>query len=443
MIEYIDIRKLHEHPDNPRKAIGDVTELMNSIRKQGLLQNLTVVPHPEIEGEYRIVIGHRRFNAAKKAGLSELPCVIDRKMDRRAQIAVMMSENMQRNDLTIAERVGGVQMMMDLGLDVKQISKDTGLSESSVRRYKKLTDIQTGIKAAEEKGLTLFALEKIAEIPYEDLREEALNKADYQHIQYKVQTRQAREKTRPSLIETFKKFAEEVKTVEYSRYSWIKDYRFTAASSVDDAKKFKPDKEKKYVFAENEYYISLYAENKKTGADEQKQKDAERLRQRAKHEKEIAQQFRFARCVFMSEIRIRKEQEEAAMRFCLWVMSTSGYLWQVMIGGAFDAAFLQNRPERPRTESLTGSVKVSTEEILEWNAKDILTACVTAAYDRIDQGDGCLLDHYTGKPKEENRTKELRTLYVFLEMLGYRKSDEEEAWLDGTHECYSFPHDAE
>ena len=443
MIEYIDIKKLHEHPDNPRKEIGDVTELMDSIRAQGILQNLTVVPHPQIEGEYRIVIGHRRYNAAKKTGLSELPCVVDRKMDRRAQIAVMMSENMQRNDLTISERVGGVQMMMDLGLDVKQISKDTGLSEASVRRYKKLSNIQPGIKAAEEKGITLFELEKIAGIPYEDLRKEALANGQYQHVLYKVESRQAREKTRPMIIEDLSKFAEETKRVEYSRYEWLKDYSFTKKSAAEEAKKFKPFKEKKYVFVENEFYISLYAENKQTGADEQKQKDAEKVKQRAKHEKEIAKQFQFARRVFMSEIRIRKEQEEAAMRFCLWVMSTSRYLWQVSIGGAFDAAFHQNRPERPRTESITRSVKVSTEEILGWNAKDILSACVKAAYDRIDQGDECLLDCYTGKPKEEHMTKEIRTLYVFLEMLGYRKSDEEEAWLNGTHECYSFPHDAE
>lgn len=442
MIEYIDIKKLHEHPDNPRKAIGDVTELMNSIRKQGLLQNLTVVPHPEIVGEYRIVIGHRRYNAAKRAGLSELPCVIDRKMDRRAQIAVMMSENMHRNDLTIAERVGGVQMMMDLGFDIKTISKDTGLSESSVRRYKKLTEISSGIKAAEEKGLTLFALEKIAEIPYADLREEALNKADYQHVQYKVQTRQAREKTRPMLIEALSKFAEEAKKVEYSRFGWVKDFRFQEASAVEDAQKFKPDKEKKYIFVENEFYITLYAENRKTAKEDQKQKDAEKLRIRAKHEKEISEEFRFARRVFMSEIWIREEQEEAATRFVLWVMSTSSYLWQVMKGGAFDAAFLQNRPEQPK--SYTGAVKVSPEEIFAWEKRDLLSGCVTAAYDRIDQGgDMRMLDQYSGRPKEEERTVCLRTLYAFMEMLGYRKSDEEEAWLNGTHECYSYPHDEE
>ena len=44
MIQNIEIEKLHEHPDNPRRDIGDVTELAESIKASGVLQNLTVVP---------------------------------------------------------------------------------------------------------------------------------------------------------------------------------------------------------------------------------------------------------------------------------------------------------------------------------------------------------------------------------------------------------------
>ena len=70
MITYINRDRLEPHPDNPRKDLGDLTELVASISKQGLLQNLTVVPSPENEGKYRIVIGHRRFAAASLAGMS-------------------------------------------------------------------------------------------------------------------------------------------------------------------------------------------------------------------------------------------------------------------------------------------------------------------------------------------------------------------------------------
>lgn len=132
MITYIPRERLEPHPDNPRKELGDLTELAASIKKQGLLQNLTVVPSPDNPGRYRIVIGHRRFAAS---GLGELPCIIDEKMTYPEQIAVMMSENIQRNDLTIAEKAGGVQMMMELGMDASEIAGNTGISDTTVRRY--------------------------------------------------------------------------------------------------------------------------------------------------------------------------------------------------------------------------------------------------------------------------------------------------------------------
>ena len=73
-IKYIPVSKLWGHPDNPRKDLGDVTELAESIKVNGVLQNLTVVPlFGEItkkwDGEsYRVIIGHRRLAAAKLTG---------------------------------------------------------------------------------------------------------------------------------------------------------------------------------------------------------------------------------------------------------------------------------------------------------------------------------------------------------------------------------------
>lgn len=74
-IKYIPVSKLWRHPDNPRKDLGDVTELAESIKVNGVLQNLTVVPligeiTKKWDGEsYRVIIGHRRLAAAKLAGL--------------------------------------------------------------------------------------------------------------------------------------------------------------------------------------------------------------------------------------------------------------------------------------------------------------------------------------------------------------------------------------
>ncbi len=129
---------LHPHPDNPRKDLGDLTELSESIAQSGVMQNLTVVPHKEIEGEYTVVIGHRRLGASKLAGLDVVPCVIV-EMSDKDQLATMMLENMQRSDLTIIEQADGFQLMMDFGETVDSIAEKTGISKTTVRNRLKLT----------------------------------------------------------------------------------------------------------------------------------------------------------------------------------------------------------------------------------------------------------------------------------------------------------------
>ncbi|MBR3643020.1 MAG: ParB/RepB/Spo0J family partition protein [Parasporobacterium sp.] len=125
----IDINDLIPHPDNPRKDLGDLAELTESIRKNGILQNLTVVKDGD---KYKVIIGHRRLAAAKAAGLTELPCTVA-DMDERQQLCTMMEENMQRQDLTIPEQAYGFQYMLDLGETVSSIAKKTGFSEQTVK----------------------------------------------------------------------------------------------------------------------------------------------------------------------------------------------------------------------------------------------------------------------------------------------------------------------
>ena len=105
----LSVRSLHPHPKNPRKDLGDLTELTDSIKKNGIMQNLTVIPgFYKMDGkffntdqEYTVIIGHRRLEAAKAAGLTEVPCRIYENLPENDQIATMLEENMQRNDLTV------------------------------------------------------------------------------------------------------------------------------------------------------------------------------------------------------------------------------------------------------------------------------------------------------------------------------------------------------
>lgn len=65
-LQMIPADKLYPHPDNPRKVIGDVSELAESIKANGILQNLTVVPNNDNWDDFTVIIGHRRLAAAKQ-----------------------------------------------------------------------------------------------------------------------------------------------------------------------------------------------------------------------------------------------------------------------------------------------------------------------------------------------------------------------------------------
>lgn len=442
MITYIHRSKLEPHPDNPRKTLGDLSELTASIRKQGLLQNLTVVPSPDKEGMYRIVIGHRRFSASGIAGMEELPCVIDEGMGYPEQIAVMMSENMQRNDLTLTERAGGVQMMMDLGMDIGEISDNTGLSKTTVSRYAKIGKLNKASMAqAEQRGATLMQFAEICEIEDEDLRQEALEKAGtggYNHVMHKVRAARERKNRLPLMVEELDKFAAVAEKEDYSRYIWRDSFRFSDSDVVKKLAEFKREKGSAYFYIIRDCDIVVYEERPAyDDAKKQAKREAqERMKARANHEREVAAGFKEMRSDFFTEISL-KHHEDDALRFVVWVMTRREYQSCPMIGGLFDYNFVPGREKEP--ESYTGSIVISADEICQIPKRELLLGAVMAAYDRISQGDMTMLDSYSGKPKECPEI--IRGLYFHMERMGYIISTDEQAWLDGTHECYSYPHD--
>lgn len=168
----LPIIALHPHPDNPRKDLGDLTELAASIKAKGVLQNLTVVRADE--GGYRIIIGHRRHAAAKLAGLAELPCVIA-DMTPQEEFETMMVENVHRSDLTVYEQAEGFQMMLDMGGSVEQVAEKTGFSETTIRRRVKLLDLDKNeFQKAEKRGATMTDYLKLNEIQDAERRNKVL-----------------------------------------------------------------------------------------------------------------------------------------------------------------------------------------------------------------------------------------------------------------------------
>lgn len=161
---------LEHHPKNPRKEIGDIAELTDSIKANGILQNLTVVPKPDDEGKYLVVIGNRRYEAGLGAGLTEFPCVIS-DMDHSKQLETMLIENMNRSDLTVYEQAKGFEQLTLAGYSINNIAEKTGFSQSTVRRRINLCQYdERTVKEAFEKQATFEDFEQLNKIKDEESR---------------------------------------------------------------------------------------------------------------------------------------------------------------------------------------------------------------------------------------------------------------------------------
>lgn len=181
-ISFIQRKMLHPHPENPRKDLGDLEELRESIRENGIMQNLTVVPDWDDDG-YKILIGHRRF-AASEGIIDLLPCVIVPDLSPREQVGIMLAENMQRSDLTFIEQAHGFQLMMDLGDTVENISKKTGFSKQTIKHRLEISKLDKGAIEEAQKNYQLsisdfIELEKVKDLEERNrILEESMNSED-------------------------------------------------------------------------------------------------------------------------------------------------------------------------------------------------------------------------------------------------------------------------
>ena len=107
----IAIGDIDPNPDQPRRAFQEesIAQLAQSIKDQGMLQPILVVP--EEGGRYRIVAGERRWRAARVAGLETVPCVV-RDLDVVQQMEIALIENLQREDLNPIEVAQGIRSLM-------------------------------------------------------------------------------------------------------------------------------------------------------------------------------------------------------------------------------------------------------------------------------------------------------------------------------------------
>ena len=174
-IKLINTSLIDPHPDNPRKNIGDVTDLAASIKTNGLLTLLSVVPNGE---RYRVIAGHRRLAACKQAGIVAVPCFV-LQLGPLQQLEAMVTENCQREQLTVLEEADAIQGMLDLGATTANVAYRLGRSADYVRDRVKAASIKTEVRASRDdfSQLTIGQLVAIARYDGQPDRQKELAQA--------------------------------------------------------------------------------------------------------------------------------------------------------------------------------------------------------------------------------------------------------------------------
>jgi len=140
----IPLTQIAPNPEQPRTDIGDLTELSQSIKQNGVLEPILVKPNKN--GTWMIIAGERRWRAATLAGLSEVPC-IELDLDDKSIAEIALIENLQRKDLTVWEEADGLAFLAErFSYTHEEIAKKIGKSRSSVTESMAIAGLPESIR---------------------------------------------------------------------------------------------------------------------------------------------------------------------------------------------------------------------------------------------------------------------------------------------------------
>jgi ParB family transcriptional regulator, chromosome partitioning protein len=154
----IRVDEIRPNPEQPRKALGDLRELTESVREKGVLEPL-LVRFIASEGCFYIISGERRYHAARAAGLREVPC-IEKTVDDAETLEIALIENMQRKDLTAFEEADGLhRLATQFEYTHEDMAKKIGRARSSVTETLSLRNIPEALrKKCVENGISSKSL---------------------------------------------------------------------------------------------------------------------------------------------------------------------------------------------------------------------------------------------------------------------------------------------
>ena len=150
----VPIADLQRNKYQPRTFFDEekIMELSSSIKENGVIQPIAVRPNSYEPGKYEIVAGERRWLAAQKAGLNEVPVIV-LEIDDKKSLEIAIVENVQRQDLNAIEEAKGYQRLIkEFGYDHEKISKFMSKSRSHISNTLRLLTLPQDILSMIEEG---------------------------------------------------------------------------------------------------------------------------------------------------------------------------------------------------------------------------------------------------------------------------------------------------
>jgi len=142
-IRMISIDLVDPSPQQARTELGEIKELMLSIKEKGILEPVLVRRKDE---RFEIIAGERRYIAAKNIKMKEIPCIEMNVSDNEA-MELALIENMQRKDLNVFEEADGLRALTELyGYNHEQIAKKIGKARSTVTEIINISKIPKEIR---------------------------------------------------------------------------------------------------------------------------------------------------------------------------------------------------------------------------------------------------------------------------------------------------------
>lgn len=430
-LQMIPVDKLHPHPDNPRKVIGDVSELAESIKANGILQNLTVVPMNDDWTEFTVIIGHRRLAAAKQAGLTELPCAVV-EMTEKEQLSTMLTENMQRSDLTVYEEAKGCQLLLDLGDTVAEVAEKTGFSESKIRRRVKLCELdEESFKESQLRQPTLADYERLNQIKNIDARNELLKSIgtnNFDNLLYSAVKKQETDEEK----EKIEKLCLEHGMIKAQKRDEIpSNYEYTGFFALKDliGKDF-ADGRKRYFYFGYGSNIYIYAEafekQEKNDAEEEKRKlEEQRWDELVEQAEEIDERCEALRIGFMLDTNFNdSNKKQELVKFIVA---------QVAAGASRNVYRFSEVVENQDTENIDSYINEHWDD----NSGRMLMATAYALCQRTYEKLSFIYVEYSRETISRKNSPDLNKFYALLCKLGYVMSDEEIQLRDGTHPIFT------